>query len=212
MKTHLKQTARDQNLITLLREATAQLHQSLHEHPVMVELLQRTSAEAYRNVLQGFLMFYESAEPALVESASRLGVADLYPEPVRTRWLMEDLELPESDHRNADPIDHKMNPFRLTNISQLVGCVYVIQGSALGGRSILNELSGYPFVEGSSRFFTGAGEQTPQLWREFQQFANDTCRDVREQQAAILSARQTFVSIRECLTRSWNLNSAGDAL
>ena len=211
MKTDLSQTAHDQNLVNLLRNTTAQLHQSLHEHPLLVELFQHTSIEAYRKVLHGFLMFYESAEPHLVESASRLGVAAWYPEPVRTKWLMHDLETLSSTRRNHDPTATTMNPHRLSDMGQLVGCLYVIKGSALGGRSILNELSGRSFVECSNRFFTGDGEQTLQLWRQFQEFANETCRDAAEQQAASVSARQTFISIRECLTWSMDLNPFGDA-
>lgn len=205
-------SACNQTLIERLREETSAIHQDLHEHPLMVELLQRTSADAYRNVLHGFLMFYKLTEPRLVESAGRLGVAELYPAPVRTTWLMEDLQNSGQGHLSPDPTVHQSTPLPLTNISQLVGCLYVIKGSALGGRAILKELAGQSCVERANRFFTGDGEQTPRLWCEFQQFANESCRSAADQNAASLSARQTFLSIQECLTQSMQVNSISDSL
>ena len=212
MNPELSQTAHDQDLIILLRETTAQLHQSLHEHPLLVELLQRASVEVYRKVLRGFLLFYESTEPRLVEAASRLGLDDWYPEPVRTNWLIQDLGILGSSHQNVKSKIITRNSLGLSSIGQLIGCLYVIKGSALGGRSILKELREYAFVDCSNRFFTGNGEQTTQRWRTFQKFANERILDTAERQSASVSACQTFISIRDCLTLSMNLDSVGHPL
>jgi heme oxygenase len=195
----------DRSTISLLREATAPLHQSLHEHPLMVRLLTRPSVCCYRTVLRGFLAFFEPMEPVLMDSSRRLGVPELYRRPDRTKRLSADLETLGDEVPRA-VCAHNLPVFpRLTGIGNLAGCLYVINGSALGGQTILRRLSGFPAAQRACRFFTGDGEQTAQNWRDFQQFCNQVCRSDEDRLAAVSSARQTFLSIAQCLTRGMNV-------
>ncbi len=202
MQAEVPYTSRDQPMAALFRETTMQLHLSLHEHPLIVELLTRPSFGCYRATLEAFLRFYEPAEPALIECSRRFGVAEQYPRPDRTDWLSADLEaLGHGSHRMSLETKHNI-PARLMGIGDLVGCLYVIRGSALGGRTILRRLTRSLDVDHSCRFLTGDGERTTQMWRAFQQFCNHACRRGNIRQAALVSAKQTFVTLAECLTWS----------
>lgn len=209
VKAEVTNTAVDQRMTALLREATAQLHVSLHEHPLIVELLTRPSLDCYRTVLEAFIAFYEPAEITLIERSRRLGVAEQYPRRDRTIWLTADLEaLGHGSQRIARESISDLAA-RLTGIGELAGCLYVIKGSALGGQRILRRLTGSLPVEGCCRFFNGDGENTTQMWRAFQRFCNQTCRDSDIRQAAIVSAKQTFVELAESL--NWAMTGAREA-
>ncbi len=202
MKAEVTQTARNQPMVDLLRTATMQLHLSLHQHPLIVELLTRPSTDSYRAVLEAFHRFYKPVEPVLVECSRRFRVAEQYPQPDRTDWLTADLDaLGSRSHRIDLETKHKP-PDRLTGIGGLAGCLYVIKGSSLGGRTILRQLNRSLNVKRYSRFFTGDGERTPQMWRAFQRFCNHACQRDDVRQAALASAKQTFVTVAQCLTWS----------
>jgi heme oxygenase len=195
---------RGQSTISLLREATAPWHQSLHEHPLMNRLLTHPSLKCYCKALQGFLAFYEPTEPVLIDSSRRLGVPGLYCRPERTEWLSSDLESLNLEGERFEFPDNTQHSPCLAGIGNLVGCLYVVKGSALGGRTILRQLSGLHPVKRACRFLTGDGDRTAQNWNAFQSFCNEVCRSKELRRAAVTSAQQTFVSIAQCLTWSEN--------
>lgn len=188
----------------VLRAATHELHEELHRHPLIEELLTHPTFACYRAVLEAFFTFYRQVEVRLVERARSLGLVEQYPRAMRTEWLLADLKtLGCGDDRLAALSNHQAPP-ELTEVGELAGCLYVVKGSALGGRSILDQLARKLSVEQSCRFFTGDGSGTARVWKRFTQFCNDTCRGIETRRLAILAAEQTFVSIADCLTRSAN--------
>jgi heme oxygenase len=60
---------------------------------------------------------------------------------------------------------------------ELVGCLYVLEGSALGGRVIFKQLQSALKLTDltGGRFFAGNGEQTMPMWQAFWKFAADIC-------------------------------------
>jgi len=67
-----------------LRAATHELHEGLHRHPLIEELLTRPTFECYRAVLEAFFTFYRQAEVLLVERARWLGLVEQDPRAMRT--------------------------------------------------------------------------------------------------------------------------------
>jgi len=57
----------------------------------------------------------------------------------------------------------------LSNFGEALGSLYVIEGSKLGGRFILNDLSARlgPRIEGATSFFEGHGAQMGRVWNSF---------------------------------------------
>jgi len=178
------------------------LHLNLHQHPLIVQLLTRPSVAFYRAVLEGFLGFYQVAEPAVVACSERLGVAEQYPRHDRMCWLSADLEV--LDYGRPRPVrwsnEHAIAP--MTEIGELAGWLYVIRGSALGGAAILQRLERRIDVKECSRFFRADGDRTTEVWQGFQRFCNEACCCEQSRQAAIGGARAAFLSISDCLTRS----------
>lgn len=183
-----------------LRAATDDLHQRLHEHSLMVELFTRPSLDAYRAVLRGFLRFYQPLEPALVECCRRFGVAERYRCAARTKRLVADLESLGCGGEHPTSHTNQPNPRTPNSLAELAGCLYVIEGSALGGPAILRRISSDLSVDNSCRFFKTDGVMTAQRWNAFQAFCERACRCAASRRAAMRTARRTFEAIAECLT------------
>lgn len=94
-----------------------------------------------------------------------------------------------------------MNLPVINTVGQLVGALYVIEGSTLGGQLIsrsLNQHLGLTLNTGA-RFFYGYGEQTALMWQSFIDFADCISGDETQCQAAEQSAWQTFQVFNQVL-------------
>jgi heme oxygenase len=78
------------------------------------------------------------------------------------------------------------------------GELYVIEGSALGGRVIARRLRElYPQL---SHTFYAVGENAPSNWRRFQSLLDHALPDSASQQAAVEAARRMFAQFQQTLT------------
>lgn len=201
MKPSPVRTDPDEPALTVLREATAEVHARLHEHPLIVELLAHPSAERYRAVLEAFWRFYRPEEPRLVACARRFGVTEQYPHAIRTAWLRADLRslgcwspppvAPTNLHEVREP----------QSVAALAGCLYVIKGSALGGLVIARALGGRLPNDCGRAFLTGDGDATERTWSEFRHFCERVCPDEQARIAATAAARRVFRTIEDCMAR-----------
>jgi len=191
----------DKPAVAVLREATAEVHARLHEHPLMVELLAHPSADRYRAVLEAFWRFYRPAEPRLVACARRFGVTEQYPRALRTARLRADLR--SLDCWPPPPVApanlHELPESQ--SLAALAGCLYVIKGSALGGLVIARTLRGRLPHDCGRAFLTGDGDATEREWSEFRRFCERVCRDEQTRIEAIVAAQQVFRTIEVCVAR-----------
>jgi len=148
-------------LSTMLRTQTACLHKQIEVQlglPVAIQ-----TVDDYRVLLSRFLGLYGPLEQALAAF---------------TEWRDHGLILPNHSFRlGADLSAMGVDPGgvlqapptlvpRLATFAQALGAVYVLQGSALGGRVILRDINARVGTEitGATRFF-GGGMATDQTWQ-----------------------------------------------
>jgi heme oxygenase len=141
-----------------LRAATAAPHARLHQHAGFATVENGTIAlPAYRALLARLYGFYEPFERALDT------------DPIRTRWLAADLawlgiEAPALA-RIQTCAEIPPYPCRTSRL----GALYVVEGSALGGRQLsrgLERLLGQGSADGR-RFLVGRDADTGAAWRDF---------------------------------------------
>ncbi|GAC1488584.1 MAG: biliverdin-producing heme oxygenase [Acetobacteraceae bacterium] len=141
-----------------LRDATRTAHERLHDLPVFAALAAGTlGREAYIALLGRLYGFHAPTETVL---AATLDLAPFGIEPhawQRTRLLRDDLaafgwddaaicQLPQVEAAPAD------------SPAAALGCLYVVEGSTLGGRQIVRRLD--PLLAGpAGRRFLGAGAE-----------------------------------------------------
>jgi len=198
------------SMLDHLRAATAHIHTRLHQHPLIVELLERPSIDSYQRVLLSFLRFYRSFEPRLVHDARMLGFAELYSDPERTEWLIADLEALKFDLRREAWIVGDDTESESCEIGELAGRLYVVRGSALGGRSILNLLSHRLDVSHCSQFFNAGGAAlVASHWCAVQEFCNQSCLCDASKSSAAKSAQSVFHSIEQSFTQTLRQSRGG---
>jgi heme oxygenase len=142
----------------VLREATHDVHQRLHLHDGFAAIQNGAIDMAlYRLLLIRLYGFYIPFEAA----------TDVGDE--RSRWLADDLRAlgVDPDRPGAVALCPDI-PCPRTPEARL-GALYVVEGSALGGRGLARELAALlgPDAVGGRRFFIGRGGGTGEAWRGY---------------------------------------------
>lgn len=141
-----------------LRLATDEVHQRLHRHNGFAAVQHGTiSRDDYTRLLIRLDGFYRA-----FEAVAHVGTQ-------RSHWLAQDLETMRGERwlPSAEMARPPMPP--LDNNERVIGALYVVEGSALGGRVLAKGLdrllgSGEP---AGRRFFEGHGSLTGAAWRDF---------------------------------------------
>lgn len=178
-------------LLDSLRRQTRADHHALDGHPLLVSLV-RPGLDLDRYVEA--LIALHPAQQGL-EGLATKGIHDLamaYPLVSRMDCLESDLERlgaspPADTHRRETPP---------ATLAELVGLLYVLEGSRLGAR-VIAERVGASLGDGiPRRFFDNAdGERA---WPMFRHFAVTHC-PMEETEEAIRSARRAFICFRQYL-------------
>jgi heme oxygenase len=145
-------------LLDTLRLSTAGVHERLHGHLGLAAVQAGTiDRKAYRALLMRLYGFHRP-----FEVAARLA-------PQRTTWLESDLEVlgVNADKRAALPRCASFSEKALREF--ILGARYVVEGSALGGRSLARQLDDLlgPDMMAGRQFFSGYGSATGVVWRDF---------------------------------------------
>jgi len=154
-------------ILNLLKERTRALHDEIER---VLDLDARLeSVDAYASLLARFYGYYVPLEMqlAVVSGYDSIGFDFL------SRWkvplLLRDLR---GLGRSPDQIDNLPRCERLpetSTLAQALGCLYVIEGSTLGGQVIRRKVEkrlGFALEDGCA-FFAGYQDETAVRWRDF---------------------------------------------
>ena len=174
-------------LLLRLRSETRPYHEALEQHDFNQALTAGTPTAAgtahFLAKMYGFLMPYETA---LRQQAAAFSPAWEITERLRAHLILQDLELPES--APGLPLCPAMPP--LHTWPQLLGAMYVVEGSTLGGQVITRQLAqaGLPL----RAYFTGYGARTGPRWKAFCQLLTEAAPTDQGQDEIVASAALTF--------------------
>ena len=184
--------------LTRLREATKDLHELLHVHPLLSDLTSlELTLSKYRRILEAFLGFYRTLEPQLVTAACDLGCAAMYSREIRVDWLLSDLQSLGVSSEYIVSLPTLAAGIEMQSRCQLAGCLYVIEGSSLGGSVVTRHLAQNQNLQGldASKFFASYGDLTTSKWRRVTQFMETECPTPENCRQAVAVARRTFVTL-----------------
>jgi heme oxygenase len=185
-------------LAETLRAATRSSHHGIDHHPLLTPLVRpELNLKHYGRVLRSFLWIYTPLQEDFARSIDRAGggfeLAD------RVTWLKADIDCLGLDRKL--PADAWQAPAIFSN-EELVGALYVVEGSTLGGQVISRQISaslGLTATHGA-RFFNGWGDQTEARWKAFWHFADGICPPTGHA-AAAAAAVSFFAALRIGLDR-----------
>lgn len=175
-------------ILQKLKEATSSLHQQTEALANGNRLVSGSiSLPAYILLLQANYRIYHALETSFAPWSAWIAT-HLRSYHDKSPWLREDLlqleaELPAGDFSGIS----------IENAESLLGCLYVVEGSMLGGRYILKSMKKNPELKHlPHRFFQGYGDQTGPHWKAF----TDTCRAFintpEQEMQTISSAKAAF--------------------
>ncbi len=150
------------DLRSLLRSSTSASHVAIEANPRLSRLLSpNLDSDAYFDVLARYYGFFAPLEAELL--ASPFALSDMR-ERVKTPALVTDLAV-GGRSVNELPVCSFVPP--ISTRAELLGVMYVLEGSAMGGMQIARHLAGFEFTRGRASFFVSDGAAVSARWKSF---------------------------------------------
>jgi heme oxygenase len=189
------------DLRSRLRAATRPMHEAIEaELDIAVRL---NSIGAYRSFLEDLLRLYRPLEKAL-QAVAWQGSGIDFDRRRKIGWLEADLIDLKHTRASLDALPDFHREAWPTSLPEALGALYVIEGSTLGGRVILQRLAPILGVSAAwaGSFLNGYGRRTGSMWQAF--VASLNAAEAPETDAPIIeaSAVATFASFGAALGES----------
>ena len=153
--------------LAILREHTAALHTQVEAAISLNDALH--SLGTYHHLLQKYLVLFRAFEAELHQHTSLLAHLPGYVYQPRVAALEYDLASPALALLPSDAPRRTPALPSIADLDSLLGVLYVVEGSSLGGQFIYREIQ--PKLNLSSTtgaaFFYGSGEHTGPGWKRF---------------------------------------------
>lgn len=191
-----------------LREHTQELHQRLERR---LDLLKIKDLNSYCHVIERFYGFVSPLESLLVGTIAELGLYQderlSFAGRVKAQLLESDLAFLSKniDMANGNPeMAGQEDLPSLRSAASVLGCLYVIEGSTLGGQFLTSHFEkalGLKPEQGLS-YFAGYRSQTGRMWKSYLAFLEESIQDHPEWTDEVLaSANETFKKMEQWLTQ-----------
>ncbi len=151
-----------------LRRSTRHQHARLNRHPLLAQLLSpQLTLSSYHHLLKRYAPFYQACDQRFLQGIKVFNLDLDFTPRLKTGWLSQDLAF----FNDSSPILPPELP-PLLSAPQLIGEIYVLEGSTLGGQLISRHLEAQLALTASSgaRFFNGYTHLTDAYWKDFSQF------------------------------------------
>ena len=167
----MNNTANTISFLENLRTATAKSHTALEELPISKSIMNPEVSNSeyalYLSLMQDVVKdAEENIFPSLKDSITDID------ERKKNHLINKDLSV--LGYNKTETIKPLSNSLSNSSIGFALGVLYVIEGSSLGGRVILKNITnalGYTAENGAS-YFGGYGEKTGSQWKSFLGHAN----------------------------------------
>lgn len=185
----------EQLFLSRLKADTSALHRKLERAPVSANLMNPSVTKQqymqYLAAMRQVIAWTESQvfpiiEPIINDIESRRKLHTIDRDLDNLQWFAHDL------HSDFNPSVSSMSP------SVLLGFMYVVEGSSLGGMVILKHLQPQDFITpDTTNFLTTYGEQIGTYWKKFSMTMSAYTVKNRIESDVIQGARDAFNAIDE---------------
>jgi heme oxygenase len=187
--------ARDEHAITSIRAATRHRHTALEG---VLQLVPVLTLGRYLAALRGFELFLWEWEPR-INQALPLALRPWYASRSRLDLLQRDLAALDGERCTSAAVKRACGravaEIELTSIAATFGSLYVLEGSALGGRVIAAAASttlGFDRHHGAA-YFNGLDQHAAERWASFRRLLEEQVgTDSPARRQADTAACQTF--------------------
>ena len=157
----------DDDILCRLKTGTAAIHEQIEQVSVMRSMMEGTLDKTrYTVLLYTLYHFYHALESRIQQHDFWHHTSFDIARRMKSGWLLHDIHF-FGIHYYAKPSIAASLP-DITSIEALLGVLYVIEGSTLGGTVIAKQLEkqyGYT-LESGARFYHGYGKESKAFWQE----------------------------------------------
>jgi heme oxygenase (biliverdin-IX-beta and delta-forming) len=185
-----------------LRNKTAENHIRLEQSRILLPFSEGIlTRENYTLILQSFYGFFQPLERALGVLPVNTYVPD-YDSRRKATSLQQDLHCLLGETYQSPELCTRLPAVQ--NMSQALGCLYVMEGSTLGGKLIYKRVQQYLGLDNlfGASFFYGYGAETGSRWKAFQQALVNFSSTYQTDQEIINAANDTFTTFKNWLDNS----------
>lgn len=197
--TEANQEASD--ILDRLKQGTQVHHHSIENAiPVMRDDL---TPEAYLKILKRFYGFHKTFEENLRRyPALQMIVAD-FPQRQKLHLLKEDLAFLGVEEESQHRLPILLEGLPINSIAEVLGSMYVMEGSTLGGQLIskhLQDLFGMKPQLGAS-YYNAYGDRTGKMWQSFKNSLKAYVKTPEQKSDAVHGAQRTFTCLQNWMTK-----------
>lgn len=184
------------SILARLRNATRPEHEEIEAQLNLPSWL--TSTQSYRYLLDRFFGFFEPVEAALCDIPMLHVIIPDLAARMRTGLLQRDLVVLGASRDTVDRLPRCSKLPRLYSTAEAVGCLYVLEGSTLGGQFIARQVrASGPSLSQACHFFNSHGDNVGSMWKRFclavEQYG---LKHPAEAHEICTAAKQTFNSLQ----------------
>ncbi|GGJ26744.1 biliverdin-producing heme oxygenase [Deinococcus roseus] len=171
-------------VLQTLKDQTREVHLNLEN---TLDLLALRDAQRYQQLLCAFHAVHQVLEPLVYGRSEWATLPDLQPLP-KLPWLDADLAFFEVTASPERPTD-----FQLADWQAVLGAVYVMEGSTLGGQVIGRHLATLGITpQTGGRFFSGYQQDTGVHWKQTRHLIESQTTDPQKVLQGALDTFQLF--------------------
>lgn len=180
------------DIMTALKAGTHDQHSAIER--IMPFFYEDFSRDAYIRVLRAFFGFFDPMERELASLSTWLSVGLDIKSRQRVKRLRADLLALGESASDIELIPRCDALPRLETLADGLGCLYVLEGSTLGGQLIIREIEPCLGIgrDTGGGFFYGYGSGTGLMWHDFCASARKHAESGDHQAAMVSAARRTF--------------------
>jgi heme oxygenase len=197
------------SIMTRLRAETQLAHDTIEQTTPVTELIKGNGTKKdYINVLKSALSYYRPFEQRVKESGQKDIIAFMQ-DRFKTALIEKDLEKLGVTGKEIAAIPDYTIP-SINSPEEMLGALYVLEGSTMGGKVITKELKDhFNWALSGEHFLDPYGSAVRARWEAYGAFTEQQTSDKElNRDAMVQSAQATFIAYNRCLADNAHLRAA----
>ncbi|WP_338556356.1 biliverdin-producing heme oxygenase [Paenibacillus sp. KS-LC4] len=191
------------NVMARLKEETAVNHKQIEDNrfakAIMNQTLNVMDYSLYLQKFYGFIQPIERHIAALLHKQNVQELGEFIQSRAKTPLLERDLLALGLSEEQVQQLPGCKQPPELATVAAVLGYMYVIEGSTMGGQIITKQVRKFlPLTEEVSEgtaYFNAYGSETRAKWAEFSQMVTQSVLTEEDANQVVESAKQTFLTL-----------------